>query len=142
MLFRPYWSNVTDNFLKQRISLAIHVANAACVLGTIIFITNIEQLQDLTKTIYVSLHYNTILINQLNSIKHVYLNRYLRIRLVTVLNICAHSMENDYQIKCTGKTKTATSSLEIANLMNDYFCSVFLPRWNYALYAHDNPSIP
>ena len=48
-----------------------------------IFLTNIEQLQDVTITIYVSLHYTTILINQLNSIKHVYLNHYLRIRLVT-----------------------------------------------------------
>ena len=37
--------------------------------------------------------------------------------------------------------KKTRISLKIANLMNDYFCSVFLTRWNSALYAHDNPSI-
>ena len=39
------------------------------------------------------------------------------------------------------KDKKATNSLEIANLMFDYFCSLFLPRWNSALYAHENPSL-
>ena len=39
------------------------------------------------------------------------------------------------------KDKKATNSFELANLMNDYFCSVFLPRSNSALFAHDNPSI-
>ena len=44
-----------------------------------IFLRDIEQLQDLIITIYVSLHCNTILINQLNSITHAYLNCYLRV---------------------------------------------------------------
>ena len=39
------------------------------------------------------------------------------------------------------KDKKSTNSLDIANLMKEYFCSVFLQRCNSALDAHDNPLI-
>ena len=105
-----------------------------------IFLINLEQLQDIIITIYVSLHCNTILVNQLNSIKHASLNRspnstrdcfkYLR-----------SSIRKRLPSQMQWKDKKATNSLGIANLMNDYFSSVFLSRWNSALYAHDNTSI-
>ena len=35
MLCRPHDDQLTGSFLKQRISMALQIGNAACVLGTV-----------------------------------------------------------------------------------------------------------
>ena len=64
-----------------------------------------------------------------------YLRSFTRKRLLNQMQL------KDKKANTFWKDTKATNFLKKANLMNDYFYSVFLPRWSSALYAHDNPSI-